>query len=275
VAASADEDGSGELFDLAAELRDSMGDDDDSAAESGLPLAAAGTEGEGFASLFSEFKKGVSKVLGEGDFETRYDLGIAYKEMGLLDDAIAEFGVCLKSPERRIESLHMLAVCALELGRANDAINHLEQALAGSDLAAIQRAGLLLDLGRSVAATGDAVRARELYENAHELDPDLPGISDLIAELDELAQAPAAGEDVEAYESFDDLIAEAEASGAEALEEGAGAQESFESFDDVISEVEAEFEMPAAPEPAVDEAGGQEPGAGKKPGRRRKKVSFI
>jgi tetratricopeptide (TPR) repeat protein len=279
VAASADEDDPGDLFDLAAELRESM-DDDAGEGESGAPLAGAGTEVEGFASLFSEFKKGVSEVLGEGDVETRYDLGIAYKEMGLLDDAIAEFGVCVKSPERRIDSLHMLAVCALEAERAPDAIHHLEQALAGSDLPAIQRAGLLLDLGRSFAVAGDPRRARESYEEALELDPDLPGVSDLIAGLDELPETPAASDDTETYESFDDLIAEVQAETS--ASEAADAEGTFESFDDVISEVEAGFDEPAAPEAAepaaeaaVEAAAAPEPDGKKKPRKRKKKISFV
>jgi tetratricopeptide (TPR) repeat protein len=41
--------------------------------------------------IFNEFKKGLEKELLEEDYETHYNLGIAYKEMGLIDDAIREF----------------------------------------------------------------------------------------------------------------------------------------------------------------------------------------
>ena len=44
----------------------------------------------------SEFQKGVDKQLGKEDYETRYNLGIAYKEMGLVDEAIAEFQLAAK-----------------------------------------------------------------------------------------------------------------------------------------------------------------------------------
>ena len=37
--------------------------------------------------VFTEFKKGLEKVVKPEDVDTHYDLGIAYKEMGLLDDA--------------------------------------------------------------------------------------------------------------------------------------------------------------------------------------------
>ena len=50
--------------------------------------------------MFDAFKTGVERQLGEGDHEARYDLGIAYKEMGLLDDAIAAFQLAMGAPER-------------------------------------------------------------------------------------------------------------------------------------------------------------------------------
>ena len=84
---------------------------------------------EGFESIFADFKKGVSEALSEQDFETRYDLGIAYKGMDLLEDAIGEFRICLDCPTRRLDSLHLIGVCALELGRDSEAASYLKQAL--------------------------------------------------------------------------------------------------------------------------------------------------
>ena len=57
----------------------------------------AGTEEEGFEQVFHAFKSGVERELGESDHEARYDLGIAYKEMGLLDDAIGEFRIAMQA----------------------------------------------------------------------------------------------------------------------------------------------------------------------------------
>jgi hypothetical protein len=43
-----------------------------------------------FDDVFDEFKRGVSQVISEDDFQTRYDLGIAYHEMGLKNDSFRE-----------------------------------------------------------------------------------------------------------------------------------------------------------------------------------------
>ena len=105
----------GDSFDLREALADVLSDDEE------LPGGddASGTLStveDGFGSIFSDFKKGVTATLGEGDFETRYDLGIAYREMGLFEDALGEFRVCLDSKARRFDSLHLMGVlCARSL----------------------------------------------------------------------------------------------------------------------------------------------------------------
>ena len=288
-----------------------QGEDDDRAEDGGFDLAAElgletgpGASGsrdgeEAFASIFSDFKKGVSETLGEGDFETRYDLAIAYKEMGLLDDAIEQFQVCLGSESRSLDSLQMMAACALDLGRAGDAVGHLEQALAREDLASERRAGLSFDLGRAFAAAGDVARARSAFEAAREQDPGYPGIDEQLAEIDAMSAATddaasdaeqdaAADEPQETFESFDDLIAEAEAESAAAdaaasstaTDETDPAEESFEGFDDVLAEAEEALD---ASDPVDDgeaaasdvEASEPDEQPSEGPKRKRKKISFV
>jgi tetratricopeptide (TPR) repeat protein len=129
----------GATFDLAAELRDAL-DDGPEVSASGL----AQVDDDGFSAVFREFKKGVSTALDEGDHEAHWDLGIAYREMGLFEDAIGEFEVALASTARRIDGLHMIAVCALDLGRADDAAARLEEALASTGLRGGRRGRQLL-----------------------------------------------------------------------------------------------------------------------------------
>ncbi|MFO8058363.1 MAG: hypothetical protein R6V10_13820 [bacterium] len=43
-----------------------------------------------FQEVFQEFKKGVEAEIASDDYETRYDLAIAYHEMGLSEDAFRE-----------------------------------------------------------------------------------------------------------------------------------------------------------------------------------------
>ena len=66
--------------------------------------------------IFEEFKKGLEKEIGTEDLETHYNLGIAYKEMGLIDDAIKEFQTSKNDPERLIPSISMLGMCYMAKG---------------------------------------------------------------------------------------------------------------------------------------------------------------
>ena len=66
--------------------------------------------------IFDEFKKGLEKELEAEDSETHYNLGIAYKEMGLIDDAIKEFQTSRNDPKCAVRSTSMLGICYMEKG---------------------------------------------------------------------------------------------------------------------------------------------------------------
>jgi len=80
--------------------------------------------------IFEEFKKGVDEKIGQEDFDTRYNLGIAYKEMGLLEEAIHEFLISAKHPSKFFDSAGLLGMCLREKGMFSEAINWFEKALA-------------------------------------------------------------------------------------------------------------------------------------------------
>ncbi len=224
----------GASFDLAAELSEAMSDS---------PSATgSATDEDGFASLFRDFKRGVSQTLGEGDVETHFDLGIAYREMGLYEDAIGEFRYALGFPSRRLDALQMMGLCALDLGRGHDAVGHLEQALASPDVPDEREAPLRYELGRAYQSLPDRARALETFRRVFELDPNFQDVADRVAELEQEADPGAESEVVpdeaaEAYESFDDLVADAAETAPPAP------AERFESFDDLVAE--ANDEQPA------------------------------
>ena len=80
--------------------------------------------------IFDEFKKGLEKEIEAEDYETHYNLAIAYKEMGLLDDAIREFKVALNDPKRFVHSSNMLGICYAEKGLYQLAIDVFKNSLA-------------------------------------------------------------------------------------------------------------------------------------------------
>jgi len=268
-------------FDLAAELSDAL--------DGATSAAGEGTEEEGFRQVFAAFKAGVEKQLGAEDYEARYDLGIAYREMGLFEDAIGEFRIALEGPNHKLQCLHMLGLCALDLGRARDAVAHLEQALAWPDLPVEQQTALRFDLGRAHEALGDRARARAAWEAVAAADPSFADVGERLAALDAPPGARHEPSDDEGFESFDDLMEEDAVASAEARPEQG---ERYESFDDLVeadpgegADETAVAEITAtetADDTSADEpddpprrAGPDAPRRGKPGGGRRKKISFV
>ncbi len=130
----------------------------------------AAEEGFSFEEIFKEFKKGVEKEIGKEDSETHYNLGIAYKEMGLIDDAINEFNIAMKDPKKVFDASIMLALCYKELRRYEEAISVLKNALNRDNLPKEEILALTYELGVIYETMGDREKALEAFNRVNELD---------------------------------------------------------------------------------------------------------
>jgi tetratricopeptide (TPR) repeat protein len=153
-------------IDLGDELGDLFGAQ---AAVAEEPAARDGTDlgDAGLADIFKEFKKGVDKQLGKEDYDTRYNLGIAYKEMGLVDEAIAEFQLAAKDESRLMECSSMLGICFMEKGMPKLAVKWYEKGLAAPGRGEEEYYGLRYDLGEAHEASGETDRALQIFEEIY------------------------------------------------------------------------------------------------------------
>jgi tetratricopeptide (TPR) repeat protein len=111
-----------------------------------------------------EYQETVRGPLDEKDYETHYNLGIAYKEMELYDEAIQEFRLTAQEPKRALESADLVALCFLAKGQPEQAIRDLETGLAIEGHAPEAYHSLRYDLGTALEAVGDLPRALEHFE---------------------------------------------------------------------------------------------------------------
>jgi tetratricopeptide (TPR) repeat protein len=140
----------------------------------------------GLADIFKEFKKGVDKQLGKEDYDTRYNLGIAYKEMGLVDEAIAEFQLAAKDENRILECSSMLGICFMEKGMPKLAVKWFEKGLKAAGRSPEEYQGLRYDLAMAHEAAGEADTALELFSEVH---GENAGFRDVAAKLRDLKAA--------------------------------------------------------------------------------------
>ena len=140
----------------------------------------------GLADIFKEFKKGVDKQLGKEDYDTRYNLGIAYKEMGLVDEAIGEFQLAAKDENRILECSSMLGICFMEKGMPKLAVKWFEKGLKAPGRSPEEYQGLRYDLAMAHEASGDTDTAMEMYAEVH---GENAGFRDVAAKLRDLKAA--------------------------------------------------------------------------------------
>jgi pilus assembly protein FimV len=136
-----------------------------------------------FADVFDEFKKGVAKQVDDSDHETHFNLGIAYKEMGLVDDAIREFQISVRSPEREIGALTMIGLCLLERGNMRGALDAFQKGLNSQNVTPEQAVALRYEVGSAYEAMGRFGEARKFFDKVAEMDPEFRGVSARIEQL--------------------------------------------------------------------------------------------
>ena len=155
-----------EPFDLGSEIEDLFG------AQSTVQESQAETTGAelgdpGLVQIFEEFRRGVDQQLGSEDYDTRYNLGIAYKEMGLIDEAVAEFQLAAKDPQRLLECSSMLGLCFMEKGMPKLAVKWFEKGLKAPGRLIEEYNGLRYDLAAAHEAAGEADAALSVYSELY------------------------------------------------------------------------------------------------------------
>jgi len=127
-------------------------------------------EDQAFHEALAEFKRGIEANLDAEDFQAHYDLGIAFKEMGLLDEAIAQFQKALRSPDGRLRTSEQLGAAFYARGQYAICEAVLRRAVEGLPGADDEKIGLLYWLGRALEAQERGRDALPLYERALAVD---------------------------------------------------------------------------------------------------------
>jgi len=115
--------------------------------------------------------RAVVEAGGPPDVETHLDLGIAYKEMGLFDAAIAELRAVTDDPRREVEALTMMGECYEAKGALTEAIIRYKGALNCTPISPDEMTQLYFLLGSAFDRLGDTSEALYFFEKVARRDP--------------------------------------------------------------------------------------------------------
>ncbi len=122
-------------------------------------------------SVIDSFREQMSRAL-DGDGSARYDLGVAYFDMGLYNEALAEFEAAATSPGLEVQCFEMLAQCLLQTGRHAEVVELLVPVVAAEGHEPRGKLGLQYCLGLAYEALEDHAQARRFFEEVALVDVD-------------------------------------------------------------------------------------------------------
>jgi tetratricopeptide (TPR) repeat protein len=158
-----------------------------------MPAAAEAAPSETasvLSDLFEEFKGEVEETAQEAeDPDTHYNLGVAFKEMGLLDEAIGELQkVCQAIDQgqpfsQAMQAYIWLAHCFMEKGVPMAAARWYEKALKVPNLQQENRLALYYELASAQEAAGDKQAALRNFMEVYGTNIDYRDVADRIKAL--------------------------------------------------------------------------------------------
>ena len=152
---------------------------------------------------FAEFKHGVEKQLGKEDTETHYNLGIAYMEMELYDDAMREFKIALKDPVFEFDCHNRLGLSFMAKGDYQEAVSQYLKGLKVSGRTYEERKGLMYELGLAYEASENNQEALEIFKSIYEMDKGFRKVSSKVKELTKKSEKEG---EIDVIPAVDDML---------------------------------------------------------------------
>jgi len=144
----------------------------------------------GLAEVFEEYR--VSAEVGSasnGDYETHYNLGLAYQEMDLFEEALEEFQIAISlvsaddGSSRYMQCCNLLAHCFMQKGVPQLAVKWLNQGLSAPNVSEDERQALRFELAAAHEQAGDLNQAMDLFTEIYGMNVSYRGVNERLRAL--------------------------------------------------------------------------------------------
>ena len=136
-----------------------------------------------FDRMLAQFRDKVSENIDANDVMAHYDLGTAYMEMGLLDDAIGEFQVVLRRTSDHLATYEMLGQTFLQKNEPKAALRALKRGLDAPCEIEEERVGIYYYIGLANETLGDKETALKFYGRLFALDINFADVTERLRAL--------------------------------------------------------------------------------------------
>jgi tetratricopeptide (TPR) repeat protein len=146
----------------------------------------------GLAAVFDEFRTAVedeSTTPTDSDYETHYNLGLAYKEMDLVDEAVEEFQMAagMVSPQdgtpRYLQCCNLLGHCFMQKGIPRLAAMWFKKGLDAPGHTEDEYQALRFELGTAYEQMGELDKAIDTFTEVYGINISYRGVADKLREL--------------------------------------------------------------------------------------------
>ncbi len=137
------------------------------------------------ADILSEFKRDMEAKIEKEDYESHFNLGIAYLEQGLIDEAIQEFQLASQDEERVVDSYSAISACFRKRREFRQAIDWLDKALKHSEKESDQSFRLKYEIASVYEEMKELKKALKRYNEIKEWDPEYLDVADKIKKLEQ------------------------------------------------------------------------------------------
>jgi tetratricopeptide (TPR) repeat protein len=160
----------------------------------------------GLAEVFEEFRASAESegdATSNGDYETHYNLGLAYQEMDLFEEALEEFQTAanLVTPgdgtPRYLQCCNLLGHCFMQKGVPQLAVTWFNKGLNAPGASEDERQALRFDLGAAYEQVGDLDRAIEIFTEVYGINVSYRGVNERLRVLQARAGNGKAASDSE------------------------------------------------------------------------------